>query len=533
MAPEVAAERGVVVGQPYTPPGRTGTFDVPSYDDIADLQVLFKRFANTAASYTEAGGGPFVDKTDDFTVNSQGLYVTYLCLKATLLTITVPDPSTLADGARFNVIQGSTGKAQISGPNVVGLATTAGQYQGVTATVHDGKWWCVPFGSSGGGATGPIPVFPLAADATLNAAQAGGMLAMDASTKNLKVTVPLDNGSIPVGSAYVVAHVGKSATMKVTVVGASGVTVQDRANAVVSRWRSLAIVKRDANVWLINAGSGGDESGTVPTPPELLTATPGASSAQVTWKVPADDGGYSISSYVVEKSLDNKTWNVATNFDGSTTAGLVTGLQDSVVNHLRLRAVNVKGQSDPSNLLDVTPKTLDAPIVEHTGAGQWTIKNHDSAFAYSTSTTSGSSSVSGNVVTCTGPNSVTTLTVSFAGGTPKSVYMERKAPTCTGRVAEEYKSGCANCGGCCPGGWNCEDYGAQGVWCKRYECVPDPVPPGYQAGFGEWFRSFYPSQADYSDGDGVSDKTVDERDGELRADPNAPDEVLLRELADE
>jgi hypothetical protein len=156
--------------------------------------------------------------------------------------------------------------------------------------------------------------------------------------------------------------------------------------------------------------------------------------------------------------------------------------------------------------------TPDPPTVRHSAAGEWTITNHDAAYIYTAQTTSGTATVTGNKITCSGPNSVTTLMVQIvAAGPSKSVYVERKAPTCTGRVAEEYKSGCANCGGCCPGGWNCEDYGAQGVWCKRYECAPDPVPPGYQAEFGEWFRSYYPSQADYSDGDDVSDKTVEER----------------------
>jgi hypothetical protein len=302
MAPEVAAERGVVVGQPYTPPGRTGTFDVPSYDDIADLQVLFKRFANTAASFTEAGGGPFVDKTGDFTVDKSGLYKTYLCLSSTLMTVTVPDPATLTDGDRFNLIQGGTGKAEISGTNVVGLSQTAGQYQGVTATVHDGKWWCVPFGSSGGGATGPIPVFPLAESVTVDVTQAGGLLAMDSTLGNLQVTIP-QSSEIPVGSAYVVSNVGSSSKNRVTIAQSQGVTILNRQSAVIERFRLASVVKQidgatsgGNDVWLLNAGGGGGGSA-VPLPPKLTACFGVSGGVALLWAPPEDDGGTPVTQY--------------------------------------------------------------------------------------------------------------------------------------------------------------------------------------------------------------------------------------------
>jgi hypothetical protein len=392
MAPEVAAERGVVVGQPYTPPGRTGTFDVPSYDDIADLQVLFKRFANTAASFTEAGGGPFVDKTGDFTVEfKSGLYKTYLCLSSTLMTVTVPDPATLTDGDRFNLIQGGTGKAEISGTNVVGLSQTAGQYQGVTATVHDGKWWCVPFGSSGGGATGPIPVFSLAESVTVDVTQAGGLLAMDASADNLSVTIP-QTSEIPVGSAYVVSNVGDSTKNRVTIKGDSGVTILNRAGAVVERWRMASIVKQEDgsttngnDVWLLNAGGGGS-GGSAPLPPKLTLAAGGPECAYLNWVAPEDDGGHDLTTYTVEMSMNGTDWALCATVLPSVTSTRVDNLTTGTKYEFRVKAGNVVGLSDPSNVLEATPTQV---YNDAEGGKVTTYKKDGRTFRVHTFTTTG------------------------------------------------------------------------------------------------------------------------------------------------
>jgi hypothetical protein len=401
MAPEVAAERGVVVGQPYTPPGRTGTFDVPSYDDIADLQVLFKRFANTAASFTEAGGGPFVDKTGDFTVDKSGLYKTYLCLSSTLMTVTVPDPATLTDGDRFNLIQGGTGKAEISGTNVVGLSQTAGQYQGVTATVHDGKWWCVPFGSSGGGATGPIPVFPLAESVTVDVTQAGGLLAMDSTLGNLQVTIP-QSSEIPVGSAYVVSNVGSSSKNRVTVKSETGVTILNRQSAVVERFRIVSLVKQvngadisGNDVWLLNAGGGGG-GGAVPLAPRNVAAFGVSAGVIVSWEPPEDDGGTPITQYSVEISPDgNVSWELAGSTKGDAYSFTVDDLVVGKTYGLRVKAANESGFSDPSSIAEAVPT---AQFNEADGGNVTTYKAGNRYFKVHTFTDNGNFTVVKSVV---------------------------------------------------------------------------------------------------------------------------------------
>ena len=147
------AELGEVLGNPYSPPGRPdASFDIPSYDDIADLTVLFKRFANTAAAYNEAGGaglGELTNKTGDFDIDQSTVDASYLCLSENQITVSVGDPTDFKEGAHFYLVQGSTGTVKITGPTVRGMTETEAQYQGIQAVLHDAQWWCLPSGPPG------------------------------------------------------------------------------------------------------------------------------------------------------------------------------------------------------------------------------------------------------------------------------------------------------------------------------------------------------------------------------------------------
>lgn len=147
---------GEILGQSYTPPGRSGSFDVPSYDDIADLTVLFKRFANTAASYHEAGGtGVYVNKEADFTITDSDLSRTYVCTSDGLIMVTLPDPASLNEGAWFGLLQAGTGGVTVVGDPIEGVSTISAQFQGMRVAVHDDTWLCVPQ-SGVGGAVPPL-----------------------------------------------------------------------------------------------------------------------------------------------------------------------------------------------------------------------------------------------------------------------------------------------------------------------------------------------------------------------------------------
>jgi len=380
ISAEEGAKRGVVVGEPYTPPGRTAVFDVPAYDDIADLNQLFKRFANTAAAYSEAGGGAFVDKAASFTITAADLSKTYLVTVTTVSTVTVPDATTLKEGDRFNVIQGGTGKVTVTGPNVVGVSSTPGQYEGLSAVVHGGKWWCIPFGSSGGGGGGgPIPIFNVSADTTLDQVNVGGMVCADTTAKSLNVTVPADNGTIPIGSAIVVTNVGSSSRNTVTLRPAAGVVLQDSSDEVISRLGIVTLVKRAANVWLLSAGSGGGKR-SAPGAPQNVEATGAEKSIVVFWASPSDVGSSQITNYFVEYSIDGLSWTQGRIVDGSTLAASVMGLTPGTKYFARVRAVNASGVSDPSDSASAVPSDASTnatggTVTYFNVGGQW-FKRH-------------------------------------------------------------------------------------------------------------------------------------------------------------
>lgn len=354
-SPEAAAEAGELLGEPYTPPGRTAVFDVPAYDDVADLQVLFKRFANTCAAYSEAGGGSWIDKTAAFTVASADLFKTFLCTWATVQQVTMPDPATFNEGDRITVIQGGVGKVQIAGTGVVGSAATGGQYQGLTVTVHDGKWWCVPFGSSGGGSGGgPVTITKTAVDYTVAAKDMGSLIAVDTVNGNRKVTVPADDGSIPIGSVFVVANVGTPPSATVTIIGAAGVVLQDRANVNIVRYKSLALVKRDTNTWLINAG-GGEGGGAAPAAPTNVAAFGGPGSLIVSWTAPTDDGGHTITGYLVEYGTDQSKLDKKYIADANDSSATIPDLTVGTTYYAWVKAMNSVGNSDPSSIVSAKP----------------------------------------------------------------------------------------------------------------------------------------------------------------------------------
>ena len=100
---------------------------------------------------------------------------------------------------------------------------------------------------------------------------------------------------------------------------------------------------------------------TVPDPPTLTSATPGNGTAVLAWNAPADNGGSAITDY--EYRLDGTgSW---VSFGSTDTTATLTGLTNGTTYGVEVRAVNVVGESAPSNRLDVTPA---APTVSPQGS---------------------------------------------------------------------------------------------------------------------------------------------------------------------
>jgi hypothetical protein len=352
-----------------------------------------------------------------------------------------------------------------------------------------------------------------------------------------QVLVPEDifgSSNPPVGTQVAVLNYSEK---RVVISPVGSVEIGGPARRVVPPWKVGVLVKHNANFWLLSLGSSsGEKNVNVPGAPVAVKGVAGSLSVDVSWVNPADDGGDPITQYIVQQSGDGSTWTESGRVGTTVRHLLVSGLTAGKEYSFRVEAVNSIGTSDPSEVVKATPKSNIAPTptVRHSATGQWTITNPDPALIYTTQTTSGAATITNNVVTCTSGNSTTTLSAQVSVSGPKSdIYLERRAITCTNVVIDSRFTSCTECAGCCEGGWNCEDYGPNGIYCRLYQCQTDPTPSGYGNEYGEWFRSFLPSNADFSDGDGVSIKSVEQRDADRGLDPHAPDEVLMRELSGE
>jgi hypothetical protein len=98
---------------------------------------------------------------------------------------------------------------------------------------------------------------------------------------------------------------------------------------------------------------------TVPDAPTDLVATPGDSSVSLAFTPPANDGGATITGYIVTILPDNVSQNV-----GPTSPITITGLTNGVEYSFKLAAVNSAGASvDSSSSNTVTPEAPPTPGV--------------------------------------------------------------------------------------------------------------------------------------------------------------------------
>ena len=95
----------------------------------------------------------------------------------------------------------------------------------------------------------------------------------------------------------------------------------------------------------------------VPTPPQNLTATPVSSSQiNLSWIAPANEGGFPLSGYEIERSDDGgSTWStIVSNTYSTATTFSDTGLVHSTTHTYRVSAINYVGTSQPSNAASAT-----------------------------------------------------------------------------------------------------------------------------------------------------------------------------------
>ena len=100
---------------------------------------------------------------------------------------------------------------------------------------------------------------------------------------------------------------------------------------------------------------------TVPGVPTVLSATAsGSTRINLSWTVPASDGGSALTGYKIEVSSDGgSNWSdrVADTGDANTTYYAHTGLTAGATRHYRVSAINTNGTGDASNVANATSFT--------------------------------------------------------------------------------------------------------------------------------------------------------------------------------
>ena len=473
MSAEQAAEEGVVVGEPYTPPGPSrGTFDVPSYDDIADLQLLLKRFANTAVAnggdtmsgdYNVLGkffiNGRQIDPSDAYNIvdKSAGFNVEvgevlnqtrFMCNFATDDIIGMPsDTTNIPEGARITIVQTGKGKISIDGVNVVGTNKTKNQYQLVEVMYHAKLWWCLVGAGGGGGAEG-APAKPIAkwnTDFTQISWEPVSGPASETYGYGALVTPGGDLSYRLEGTAIYI----------------------DQANA---------DIDFTFQVWGVNSAGQGEFSDPIShkytgVAAPTLTAVAGPAQIQVQWTEIAGATGYRLS---YKKTTDTQ-WTFIDESESSF-GDIISGLAQ-VEYEVRVQSVVKPVGSVWSNVVKVVPGPGETttPTAAFTANGTITITNYNDAYLYTVDCTAGSGTVAGDKVTFSAGNTQFLLKSQYAAGAPvKSVAGERRQYT-THKQNFPYPCGTYEC--------NCRDeWAACGCECGGGGCGCYPAPTGQSAG---------------------------------------------------
>ena len=232
---------------------------------------------------------------------------------------------------------------------------------------------------TGGAWEAPSPVAPSAPTALL---AVGGV-----ESAALTWTAPTLTGGSPITDYVVEYSVVGTSTWTTFADGTSTsttATVTGLTNGRTYQFRVRAV----------SAGGIGESSLTasapvgVPGVPTNLAATPLAASVRLTWTAPTQNGGSSISDYVIESSDDSgETWTTFADSTSTSTSATVTGLTNGESYWFRVSASNALGTGAPSThvvavpwevLSPSAPRDLIVTSVQLTSIGlSWTAPSTD------------------------------------------------------------------------------------------------------------------------------------------------------------
>ena len=127
--------------------------------------------------------------------------------------------------------------------------------------------------------------------------------------------------------------------------------------------------------------------------------------------------------------------------------------------------------------------TPNKPVATHTALGQFTLgAGYDASNVYSV----GTANRTGAVVALSSANSNVNITAKSPKGVTSSAALnvERRAITTTQTIVDSYE----DFSGSCPAGYNREDYGVNGIFCRLYSVTEDSPPLNFIKAHGEWAK---------------------------------------------
>ncbi len=203
--------------------------------------------------------------------------------------------------------------------------------------------------------SGSVQVVDLSTN-TVIATVSAGAFGVDVNPTTNKIYVTDPGNSNNYTSVAIIDGSTNTVMQKITVGnGPSGVAINSHTNkAYVTNQGSNTVSVIDGN---------SASTFTAPSAPQSLQASAGNSQVTISWTIPSNNGGSTITGYKIERSTDSgTTWSTVQSNTGSTTTTYNDiGLAPSTTYTYRVSAINSVGTSSPSNTASATTQTATTP----------------------------------------------------------------------------------------------------------------------------------------------------------------------------